>query len=145
MADAVCIAASTSPGSMKFHVSCEWFAHTPARQSACNSTRTWTWLASALSRLCCAQVLHVMADLMGDHVGLRELTGLAAGVAGAEASLEILKERGVEINLAVVRAVERPHRGLREPTGRARDAGKHHERRRLVGFAVLREDLLPLR
>src|SRR5262249_59126973 len=52
-ADAVCIAASTSPGS--FHVSCEWFAHTPARQSACNSTRTWTWLASALSRLCCAR------------------------------------------------------------------------------------------
>src|SRR5262249_28421036 len=80
-----------------------------------------------------------------DHVGLRELTGLAAGVAGAEASLEILKERGVEINLAVVRAVERPHRGLREPAGRARDAGEHHERRRLVGFAVLRENLLPLR
>src|SRR5262249_53283992 len=70
---------------------------------------------------------------------------LAAGVAGAEASLEILKERGVEIDLAVVRAVERPHRGLREPAGRARDAGEHHERRRLVGFAVFRENLLPLR
>src|SRR5262249_19540896 len=66
-------------------------------------------------------------------------------VAGAEAPLEILKERGVEINLAVVRAVKRAHRGLREPAGRARGAGKHHERGRLVGLAVLREDLLPLR
>ena len=25
------------------------------------------------------QVLHVMADLVGDHIGLRELAGLAAG------------------------------------------------------------------
>src|SRR6516164_3763313 len=91
------------------------------------------------------QVLHVMANLMGDHVGLRELAGLAAGVAGAEAPLEILKERGVEINLAVVRAVERAHRGLRETASRARGAGEHHERGRLVGLAVLREDLLPLR
>src|SRR5262249_51038947 len=90
------------------------------------------------------QVLHVMADLMGDHVGLRELAGLAAGVTGAEASLEILKERRVEINLAVVRAVERAHRGLREPAGRARGAGEHHEGRRLVSLAVLRENFLPL-
>jgi len=82
---------------------------------------------------------------MGDHVGLRELAGLAAGVTGAEAPLEVLKERGVEINLAVVRAVERPHCGLREPAGRARGAGKHHEGGRLVGLAVLCEDLLPLR
>jgi hypothetical protein len=82
---------------------------------------------------------------MGDHVSLRELAGLAAGVAGAEPPLEILKERGVEINLAIVRTVEWPHGGLGEPTGRAREARKHHERRRLVGFAVLRENLLPLR
>src|SRR5499427_2801541 len=85
-----------------------------------------------------------MADLIGDHVGLRELTGLAAGVAGAEASLEILKERGVEINLAVVRTVERTHSGLREPAGRARGAGEHHECGRLVGLAVLCENFLPL-
>src|SRR5262249_4088763 len=64
---------------------------------------------------------------------------------GAEASLEILKERRVEINLAIVRAVERAHRRLREPAGRARGAGEHHEGRRLVSLAVLRENLLPLR
>jgi hypothetical protein len=85
----------------------------------------------------------VMADLMGDHVSLRELAGLAADVAGSEPSLEILEERGVEVNLAIVRTVEWPHGGLSEPAGRARDAGKHHKGRRLVGLAVLRENLLP--
>jgi hypothetical protein len=34
------IAASTSPGSMNRHCSSARLAHTPARQSACNSTRT---------------------------------------------------------------------------------------------------------
>src|SRR5262245_28739280 len=62
MADAVCIAASTSPGSMKFQVSCEWCAQTPARQSACNSTRTWTWLASTLSRPCARIDTQPIAD-----------------------------------------------------------------------------------
>src|SRR2546429_4785593 len=91
------------------------------------------------------QVLHVMTDLVGNHVGFGELARFAAGVAGVETALEILKERGVEIDLAVVRAVERPHCGLRESAGRACDPGKHHERRRLVGFAVLRKNFLPLR
>src|SRR5262249_49236837 len=36
IAAAVCIAASTSPGSMNFHFSSEWCAHTPAKQSACS-------------------------------------------------------------------------------------------------------------
>ena len=60
------------------------------------------------------QVLHVMADLVGDHIGLRELAVPAAGIAAAESPLEVLEERGVEINLLIVRTVERPHRGLRD-------------------------------
>ena len=42
------------------------------------------------------QVLHVMADLVRDHIGLRELAGLAG--AAAEAPLRSLEERGVEID-----------------------------------------------
>ena len=65
-----------------------WLAQTPAKQSACSSTCTCRWLASrlapaALLRLLhlgqdAEQVLHVMADLVRDHIGLRELAGLAA-------------------------------------------------------------------
>src|SRR5262245_23207583 len=58
------------------------------------------------------QVLHVMADLVRDHVGLRELTALAADLAAAETPLEILKERSAEIDIMVDRAVDRPHRAL---------------------------------
>src|SRR5262249_23132719 len=91
------------------------------------------------------QVLHVMADLVRNHVRLRKLAGLAAGIAGAEPAFEILEERGVEINLAIIRTIEWPHRGLSEPAGRTREAGEHHERGRLIRLAVLRENLLPLR
>ena len=62
------------------------------------------------------QILHVMADLMRDHVGLRELAAFASNIAAAETSLEILKERGIEINFPIVRAIERAHGGLRKPT-----------------------------
>src|SRR5262249_29210526 len=51
----------------------------------------------------------------------------------------------IEINLAIVRTVERPHGGLCEPAARSCYAGKHNESRRLVGLAGLRKDLLPLR
>src|SRR5262245_20888937 len=89
------------------------------------------------------QVLHVMADLVRDYVGLGELAALAADLAAAEAPFEILKERGVEIDLAIDRTVERPHGGLGGPAGRACGAGEHDQGRRLVGFARAREDLFP--
>src|SRR5262245_49694609 len=68
------------------------------------------------------QVLHMMADLVGDHVGLRELTASASDVAATEAPLEILEEGGIEIDSLVVRTVERAHGGLGETTCRARGA-----------------------
>src|SRR5262245_40475153 len=61
------------------------------------------------------QVLHVVADLVCDHVGLRELAGFAADVAAAEARRDLIEERGVEIDLLVHRTIERPHRALRDP------------------------------
>ena len=39
----------------------------------------------------------MVTDLVGNHIGLRELAGLAPDVARTEAPLEILKETSVEI------------------------------------------------
>jgi hypothetical protein len=58
------------------------------------------------------QVLHVMTDLVGDHVSFGEFAGLAG--AATEALLNVTEERGIEINASIVRAVERSHRRLRE-------------------------------
>src|SRR6185436_7377543 len=83
-----------------------------------------------------------MADLVRDHIGLRKLARLAG--AAAEAALEIVEESGVEIDLAVVRAIERPHRALRRAAGRTCLSREHDELRRTVGLALLGEDVLPL-
>src|SRR5262249_25634521 len=56
----------------------------------------------------------------------------------------ILKERGVEIDLLIDRAVERPHGGLGEAARRLRSAGEHDKKRGPVGLAGVREDLRPL-
>jgi hypothetical protein len=58
-------------------------------------------------------VLNVMPDLMRNHVGLRELAGFAASITTAEASLQVLEEARIEIDLLVVRTIERTHGGLR--------------------------------
>src|SRR5262245_2149529 len=86
-----------------------------------------------------------MANLMRDDVGLGELATPASDFAAAEAPLDILKERRVEIDLPIDRAVERPHGGLGEAARRLRSTGEHDERRRPVGLAGTREDLCPLR
>src|SRR3954471_8790873 len=147
------MAASTSPGSISRHFSSAWCAHTPERQSACNSTRTWSLvglgLVQAALRLLhlrqdAEQILHMVSDLVRDHIGLGELAALASDLAAAETSLEVLEERGVEIDLPIVRTIERSHRGLREPARRARGTGKHDQRRRLIGLAGGGEDFLPL-
>src|SRR5262249_52542932 len=90
------------------------------------------------------QILHVMTDLVRDHVGLRELAAFASNIAATETPLEILKECGVEIDLLIVRAVERTHGGLGKTACRARGAREHDQRRGLVGSAGLRENLFPL-
>ena len=90
-------------------------------------------------------VLHVMADLVRDHIGLRELARARSGVAAVETPLDLAEERGVEIDLVVGRAIERPHRGLRLSARiGARRAGEHHQRRRAIALPGLLEDLLPL-
>src|SRR5262249_4913625 len=87
---------------------------------------------------------HVMTDLVRDHIGLRELASLAADVATAEAGGDLIEEGGIEINLVVGRAVERPHGALRDAA--AVGAGRapvQHENRRPIVLAVLGEAALP--
>ncbi len=74
------------------------------------------------------QVLHVMADLVRDHVGLGEIALRPVALA------ELVEEGQVEIDLAVGRTVERPHLRLTDAAGAARGAGVQHH----AGLAVLR-------
>ncbi len=83
------------------------------------------------------QVLDVVADLMRDDVRAGEVAGRS------EALRELVEERKVEIDLAVVRAVERPLRRRPAAAGRLRQAGVEDELRELVGLSRLREDLRP--
>ena len=72
-----------SPGSSRQPFAfCERAAQTPAKQSACSSTRTLSAFACASPPRAAQRVdlvhdaelvLHVVADLVGDDVGLREL------------------------------------------------------------------------
>src|SRR6516225_9794392 len=81
---------------------------------------------------------------MCDDIGLRELAALAAGVAASEASLQVLKEARIEINLVVDRAVERTHGGLRKPAARLGGSGKHHQSWWLVLLSRLSKNSGPL-
>ena len=88
------------------------------------------------------QVLHVMADLMRDHIGFRELAGLAA--AAVEAHLHVVEERGVEIDALVARTIERPHGGAGKAAAAvAFDAAVEHQARRPVAVTARLEDVAP--
>jgi hypothetical protein len=71
------------------------------------------------------QVLNMMANLVSDHIGLGELTALAANVASVETLFKILEEACVEINLLVQRTVERADGGLRKPASGSGRSRKH--------------------
>src|SRR5215475_2927904 len=77
-------------------------------------------------------VLHMVTDLVGDDIGLRKLARLAADRATSEARLDLTKERRVEVDLLVVRAIERSHRRLRQSACRPGGARKHDQRRRPI-------------
>src|SRR6185312_13652149 len=51
------------------------------------------------------QVLHMMADLVRDHVSLRELAGLAAGSAAVKLRFDLAEKAGVEINPPILGAI----------------------------------------
>ena len=77
-------------------------------------------------------VLHVVADLVRDHIGIGEVA------AGPEAALHLLEEREVDVDGLVERAVERPHGRLRARRSRSGSRREQHE----LGRLVLAVDLL---
>ena len=72
------------------------------------------------------QVLHVVTDLVRDHVRLREIA------RRAEPPLELSEERQVDVHLAVRRAVERPDRRRVESARRGDLVREQHQRRQLI-------------
>src|ERR1019366_7633900 len=86
-------------------------------------------------------VLHVVTDLMRDHIGLREFAGVA--LATVKARLDLAKKRRVEINAAIARAVERPHRRLREAAAALLRAGEQPQARRAILLAAVPENIAP--
>ena len=96
-------------------------------------------LLEGLHLVCHAeQSLHVMADLVGDHVGLREIAGRMKPV------LQLSVEVEIDVKLVVERTIERAHRRLaRAAARRARGAGEQHQRRLLVALAGSLEDAVP--
>ena len=83
-----------------------------------------------------------MADLVGDHIGLREPARRAVR-AGAELALHIVEERGVEIDALIARAVERPHRRFGKGARRRLGAGEQPQFRRVIGPPAGGEDFRP--
>jgi hypothetical protein len=81
--------------------------------------------------------LHVVADLVRDHVRLREVA------AGAHARGHLVEERRVDVDLLVAGAVERPDRRGRAAARRCHHLREQHQRRRRILLACLREDLAP--
>jgi hypothetical protein len=79
----------------------------------------------------------MVPDLVGDDVGLREVT------RRAEARLQVPVEGKVDVELFVARAVERPHRRLADAARRAHLAVVEDQRRRAVLRAGALEDRAP--
>ena len=100
---------SKSPGSIRFRSRLAWWPQTPAKQSACSSIRTDKAFPSrsrglaleARHLLCNAhQILHVMAHLMGDHIGLRKFAGRAKSLR------HYVEEGQVEVDFVIAGAIE---------------------------------------
>src|SRR6516225_682071 len=85
----------------------------------------------------------MVPDLVRNHIGLGELAGFAANIASAEASLEVLEETCVEVNLLIKRAIKRTHCRLCKPATRSGCSGKHDQRWGFVLFPGLSENVGP--
>jgi hypothetical protein len=82
-------------------------------------------------------VLDVVADLVGDDVGLGEVA------AGAELAREDVVEGEVDVRALVARAVERAGGGLAEAAGGVGGAGEQDQLGAAVGLALDRRQALP--
>ena len=73
----------------------------------------------------------MVPDLVRDHIRLREVT------RRAEPRAHGLVELQVDVDLAIARAIKRPHRRLAGAAGGRRGTAKQHQPRLLVGPALL--------
>src|SRR5262249_4172993 len=87
-------------------------------------------------------VLHVVADLMRDHISLGEFAGVAVRAA-AELVLQVVVECDVEIDALIVRAVERSHGRARETATALLGAAEQAQRWRMIGATAGSENFLP--
>src|SRR5215831_9265548 len=78
-----------------------------------------------------------MADLVGDHVGLGKVAWRTKAV------LQLAVESKVDVDLAVERTIERPHRRLTDATGGGRGTREKHQRWLLVAPSGSLEDAIP--
>ena len=95
-------------------------AQTPAKQSACSSSRTDRALALAVAAdalVDAQQVLDVVPVLVREDVGLGERATL-----GAEARAQLVEEAEVDVDRLVGRAVERADRGASPRRSRSASA-----------------------
>ena len=83
------------------------------------------------------QFLHVMADLVRDHVGAGEVAG------GMQFVLQLLEERQVQVHLLVARAIERAHRRGGAAAGRVHATAEQVQLGLDIGGAVRLEDRTP--
>jgi hypothetical protein len=121
----------------------------PAKQSACNSVRTESafdcvrlGLAPLLpTRLHLGQhaddVLHMMPDLMRQHIGLREIAGRA------KARAEVVVEPQVDVDVSITRAIKRASRGAGKAAGGLNAPRKERQRRLGIAFAPFGENRRP--
>ena len=118
-------------------------AHTPPRQSAISSVRTAPRVRALRVLLGAVEqpelVLERVAVLVGDDVLLRERP-----TAGAELVLEHLEEAGVDVDLLVQRAVERPDLVARGAARRLGAAVVEDRLGRLPLLAVARQLARPV-
>ena len=75
------------------------------------------------------QMLDMMAELVGDHVGFREIAGRP------EPLRQLVEETQVEVDLAIAGPVERAGRRFRRAARRLDGIAKEHDARRLVAAA----------
>ena len=78
-----------------------------------------------------------MADLVGDHIGLRELAGRA------EAACQLVEEAEIEIDALIGRAIEGTHRCLADAALGPRGVAEQHELGLAILPAHLAEDITP--
>ena len=88
-------------------------------------------------RLGAQLLLHVVAELVGDHVRPREVAGRA------ELGLHVAIEGEVHVGPLVGRAVERPHLAAGRAAAGPHALAEEHELGALVAIAGAREDVLP--